>query len=106
MENRTTDRRLVTAMFPDREHAERAYSTLGDRGYTKDDVDVIMSDDARKRYFENDPATRTELGNKALEGTGTGAAIGTTLGAIVGAVAAIGTNLVLPGLGLIVAGPL
>jgi hypothetical protein len=41
-----------------------------------------------------------------MEGTATGAGIGGTLGAIIGAIAAIGTSVLLPGLGLLVAGPI
>ena len=105
MENQRENRSLVTGMFTDRDNAERAYNSLNSRGYTKDDIHVMMSDKARDTHFGN-TVVETELGNKALEGTGTGAAIGTTLGAAAAAIAAIGTNLILPGLGLIVAGPL
>lgn len=97
--------RLVTCMFPDKESAERGYVVARDRGYTDRETSVLMSDDTRTRHF-SDPVVKTEMSNKAIEGTGTGAIIGTTLGAALAAVAAIGTNLVLPGLGLIVAGPL
>ena len=41
-----------------------------------------------------------------MEGAGVGSAIGGTAGAIIGAIAAIGTSVALPGLGLIIAGPL
>jgi hypothetical protein len=105
MENRRTDRRLVTGMFQDKDSAERAYSSLNSRGYATDDIHVLMSDEARDKYYGKHEE-KTELGNKALEGAGAGSAIGTTLGAIAGAVAAIGTNLILPGLGLVIAGPL
>jgi hypothetical protein len=101
----TTDRRMVTGMFSDRDSAEKAYNTLSSRGYGKDDINVMMSDDTRKKHFKNDER-HTELGTKAMEGAGKGSAIGGTLGAIIGAVAAIGTNLLIPGLGLVVAGPL
>ena len=101
----TTNKPLVTGLFPDRDSAERGYDALTERGYTRDDVNVVMSDDTRKRYFVADGA-KTELGNKAAEGAGVGGAIGGTVGAIAAAVAAIGTTLVLPGLGLVVAGPL
>lgn len=98
---------MMTAMFRDRESAERAYNELRARGYDKDDINVVMSDKARDRHFaDKDEARETELGNKSLEGTGAGSAIGGTLGAIVGAVAAIGTSVAIPGLGLVVAGPL
>ena len=100
----TTGRsRMVTGLFRDRESAENAYRSVSTRGYGKDDVNLLMSDETRKTHFAD---TDTELGSKALEGAGAGAAIGGTTGAILGAIAAIGTSVVLPGLGLIVAGPL
>lgn len=106
MDNKADNAGMMTAMFRDRESAERAYNELRARGYDKDDINVIMSDEGRKRHFDDDDADDTELGNKSLEGTGAGSAIGGTLGAIVGAVAAIGTSVAIPGLGLVVAGPL
>lgn len=104
--NRTDNAGMMTAMFRDRESAERAYNELRARGYSKDDINVIMSDEGRKRHFDGDNVEETELGNKSMEGTGAGSAIGGTLGAIVGAVAAIGTSVAIPGLGLVIAGPL
>lgn len=98
------DRHLVTGMFRDRESAERAYHTLHERGYTNEDVNLVMSDDTRRKHF--DEVHETELGTKAMEGAGKGSAIGGTLGAIAGVVAALGTSLVIPGLGLVVAGPI
>ena len=92
-------------MFSDRESAERAYNSLHERGYTKDDVNLLMSDETRKKHFSDD-THKSELGNKAMEGLGTGSAIGGTLGAIAGVVAALGTSIVLPGLGLVIAGPI
>lgn len=100
-----SNRRMVTGMFSDRESAEKAYNTLESRGYTKDDVNVIMSDETRKKHFQ-DVAHPTEFGTKAMEGAGTGGAIGGAIGGIVAAVAAIGTSLLIPGLGLVIAGPL
>ena len=103
--NESTNRRTVSGLFNDRESAERAYTSLRDRGYSTDDVNVLMSDETRNRHFGEDSPS-SELGDKALEGAGAGSAIGGTLGAIIGGIAAIGTNVVLPGVGLIVAGPL
>ena len=101
----TGSSRMLTGMFRDRDSAERAYNSLSSRGYSKDDVNLVMSDDTRKKHF-GDNSADSDLGDKALEGAGAGSAIGGTLGAIVGAVAAIGTSVALPGLGLIIAGPL
>lgn len=97
--------RLVTGLFRDRESAERAYGSLGSRGYGNNDVNVVMSDDTRKKYFSGDDKD-SDLGDKAWEDAGKGAAIGGGVGATLGALAAIGTTVALPGIGLLVAGPI
>ncbi|HWI12912.1 MAG TPA: hypothetical protein VNT02_01615 [Burkholderiales bacterium] len=105
LEGSRQDRPMVTGLFRDRESAERAYGALPARGYSHDDVNVVMSDETRKRYFPSDAQVTTELGTKAAEGAGVGGAIGGTIGAIAGAIAAVGTSIAIPGLGLIIAGP-
>jgi len=102
---RTSDGRMLTGMFNDRASAERAYDSLHTRGYAKDDINLVMSDDTRKKHFAHETRD-TEIGTKVMEGTGTGAAIGGTIGAVAGVIAAIGTSLVIPGLGLVIAGPI
>ncbi len=98
---------LVTGLFPDRTSAEAAYSAAQARGYKADDINMAMSDETRKTHFTGTTAGKeTELGNKAAEGAGVGGAIGGTIGAIAAAVAAVGTSIALPGLGLVIAGPL
>ncbi|HZM91332.1 MAG TPA: hypothetical protein VFF31_32720 [Blastocatellia bacterium] len=97
--------RVVTGMFRDRESAERAYQSVTNRGYKSDDVNLLMSDDTRKKHFSSDDNDTTDLGNKALEGAGAGAGIGGTIGAILAVVAAAGT-LVVPGLNIVAAGPI
>ena len=97
-------RPLVTGLFPDRNSAEAAYSAAEARGYTAEDMNMAMSDDTRKTHFTGNSAGKeTELGNKAAEGAGIGGAIGGTIGAIA---AAVGTTIALPGLGLVIAGPI
>jgi len=95
--------RMLTGMFSDRESTENAYNELQKRGYTKDEINLVMSDETRSKHFSKG---ETEIGSKALEGAGTGSAIGGVVGAAIGVIAAIGTSLVIPGLGLIIAGPL
>lgn len=98
---------LVTGLFPDRESAEAAYNSAHARGYSKDDVNLIMSDDTRTRHFAGEnTGIQTELGSKAAEGAGIGGAIGGTVGAILAGIAAVGTSIALPGIGLVIAGPL
>ena len=65
----STKERMMTGMFNDRESAEHAYKSLQSRGYSQDDINVIMSDDTRKKHFENSD-NDTDLGNKAMEGAG------------------------------------
>ena len=106
MESSKTDKRVLTGLFRDRDSAERAYQSIADRGYGREDVDVVMSDDTRRRHFTTSDGRETELGTKAAEGAGIGGAIGGSLGAIAAAIAAVGTTIALPGLGLVIAGPL
>lgn len=101
----TSSNRWVGASFGDRENAERAYNSMTSRGYSQDDINLMMSDDTRRKYFSDDDAD-SGLGSKAMEGAGVGGALGTTAGAILGAVAAIGTSVLIPGLGVVIAGPL
>jgi uncharacterized protein YjbJ (UPF0337 family) len=97
---------MLTGMFRDRESAEKAYSTMSSRGYSKDDVNVMMSDETRNKYYPAGSEATSELGDKAMEGAGVGSAIGGTVGAVLAGIAAIGTTVALPGLGLLIAGPL
>lgn len=96
---------IVTGVFHGKESAEQAYQDLSDRGYTRDEINVVMSEDTRQTHF-SDKNEESNIGNHAAEGAGIGGLIGGAVGAITGAVAAIGTSLLIPGLGLVIAGPL
>ena len=96
---------MITGLFKDKESSERAYRSLRDRGYSDDEINVIMTDETRNKWYAND-AEPSELGTKAAEGAGIGGAIGGTLGAVIGGIAALGTNVIFPGLGLILWGPI
>jgi hypothetical protein len=95
--------RLSTGLFKDRDSAERAYQDLVARGYKSNDINVVMTDEARKRHFPG--GATSELGNKALEGAGVGAGVGAVTGGALAAIAAAATVAV-PGIGLVVAGPI
>ena len=99
----TTHSDLVSGTFRDRDSAERAYDSLTSRGYTKDDINVIMSDDTRKRHFSH-TRVETDLGSKVAAGGLTGATVGGTIGALAGILAVAGT-LAIPGLGIVLVGP-
>lgn len=102
----TQNQGMVTGLFYDRDSAESAYQTLSERGYTRDDVNLVMSDEARKKHFPGDTTATTELGTKAAEGAGIGGATGGAIGAVLAAITAAGTSIAIPGLGIVIAGPL
>ena len=106
MNESTNQSRMVSGLFNDRESAERAYQSLVSRGYSHEEANVIMSDETRNNFYPAGSEHTSALADKTMEDAGTGAAIGGTLGAIIAGIAAIGTSVLLPGLGLIVAGPL
>ena len=107
---RDSSGRLVTGLYQSPEHAGRAYQDLTSRhGYRSEDVSVLMSDDTRARHF-GDVAPGQEFasegGTRAAEGAGIGGATGLGVGAAVGALVAAATSIAIPGLGLVVAGPI
>ena len=104
-DKKKSDKDMLTGMFRDRKSTEKAYDSMDERGYTEDEINLVMSKETHEKYFSDDKE-ETELGNKAAAGSGAGSAIGGTVGAISGVVAAIGTSIVIPGLGLVVAGPI
>ncbi len=96
----------LTGSFKDIKSAERAYHKLREKGYSDDEINIIMSEDSMKKYFKEDNNKETKFGNKAKEGAGTGATVGGVVGATAGIVAAIGTSVLIPGLGIVIAGPI
>lgn len=95
----------VDRVFNTAESANNYYDFLIESGYKNDDITVIMSDKTKDKFYAtNDHVSNT--GEEALKGAGAGVAIGGTVGAIAGAIVAIGTSIVIPGLGLAVAGPI
>lgn len=98
----------VSGVYRTPEEATRAYEGLTSRhGYKSDDIDVLMSDDTRQRHFSGaKPGEELSSGTKAAEGFTAGSTIGGGVGAALGALFAIGSNFVVPGIGLVVAGPI
>jgi hypothetical protein len=94
---------LATRLFTDRDSAEREYQALVARGYSANDINVLMTEEGRKRHFST--GATTELGNKALDGAGVGGGIGAVAGGALAALA-VAATVAVPGLGLLVAGPI
>ena len=109
MSTTKTDRKnrdFVTSVFRDRYHAQAAIDWLNARGYTRDEIDVMVSENSHANYALTSEGKKIEAGSKLEEGAATGGAIGTAIGATLGAILAIGTSVAIPGLGLVVAGPI
>lgn len=104
----STRDRYVTGLYRTPEEATRAYQGLTTtHRYAPDEVDVLMNDETRRRHFGDvTPGTELREGSRAMEGLGAGGAIGGGVGAALAALFAVGSNVVIPGLGLVVAGPI
>lgn len=95
---------LLMVLFENPQNVKIVYNNLLNEGYPKDDITIIMTEETEKRYFSNQDLSKTDLGNKSLEGMGVGGAFGGTAGAIAAGIAALGTSLIIPGLGIVVGG--
>ncbi|PYS58654.1 MAG: hypothetical protein DMF74_23145 [Acidobacteria bacterium] len=89
---------FVTGLFKTRAAAEAAVDAIIKRGYTRDDISVLMSDATKNKEFA------VETRSHAAEGLGIGGAIGGTVGAVLAAIVVVATPIAIPG-GLLVAGP-
>lgn len=102
---------MVTGLFDDRASAEQAFRCATELGYQSTDINVLMSSETRERDFaepqqsalsERAAAEAPEHSKAAKE---LGGPTGGTIATAAPVVAAIGTALLIPGIGLAVAGP-
>ncbi len=98
--------RIETALFHNSEDVDSAYDWLQKNGYRADEIHLLMSEDTRHKYHYPDEPELQATEDQSVKGLETGAAFGGGLGATLGAIAAIGAAVIIPGLGLAVAGPL
>ena len=92
--------KLVTGLFKNRVAAEAAVDAILKRGYTRDDISVMMSDATRSKEFALQARTH------AADGAGIGGALGGVVGAVLAAIVAVGSTIILPGVNLVIAGPI
>jgi hypothetical protein len=100
-----SEMKMLSGMFSDLESSTYAYKTLQEKGYKIDDINIMMSDETRKKHF-SDKNKESDMASKALEGAEIGSVVGGTVGAIVGIIAMVASSMVVPGLGILVAGPI
>ena len=51
MATTNTNQKISTRLLTDRDSVENVYQDTLDRGYAHDDINLIMSDDTRKKYY-------------------------------------------------------
>lgn len=90
---------LITGLFDTTSGAETAVSQLKQHGYGQNEVTIIMKD------RNSADSLAHETGSRSLEGIGTGAAIGGTIGAVLAGLLAVGT-VTIPPIGIVAAGSL
>jgi hypothetical protein len=104
---------VTTALFRSFDQAERAFQAANDAGYDASDINVLMSEETRQRFLET-KGSATPLGQKAAEpapeasksADALGGPAGGTMGTVAPVIGAVGAALLIPGLGLAVAGPI
>jgi hypothetical protein len=94
-----------SALFDDPTSADAAYTAALKRGHRPEDINIIMSEDSRKKYSDS-IVVQKETSDQSLEGMAIGGALGGAVMATVGSIMALTGAIVIPGLGLIIAGPL
>jgi hypothetical protein len=104
--------RMVTGLFTNKESAERGYRSATGLGYENSDIDVLMSEETRNRYFSPGHDTKTDLSSNATKDAADGKSAnlggpaGGTIGTIAPALAGVGALLLVPVLGVFAAGPI
>ncbi|KAF0243532.1 MAG: hypothetical protein FD180_3316 [Planctomycetota bacterium] len=92
---------IVTALFPDRASAELGWDVAIARGYKPSDISAVLSPETHKKVVSDEAPPAGDF-----KGAGLGGAIGTPVGALAAVLIAVGSVLVLPGVGLVLAGPI
>src|SRR5258708_12442870 len=91
---------FVSGLFKTRAAAEAAVDAIIKRGYTRDDISVLMSDSTKSKEF----AVQTK--SHAADGAGVGGGIGGTIGAVLLAIAPPRNTIAIPGLRPFFSGPI
>jgi hypothetical protein len=105
---------MVTGLFTNKESAERGYGAATRLGYENSDIDVLMSEETRNRYFSPGHDTKTDLSANATKDAAKdgksaddlGGPAGGMIGTVAPALAGVGTLLLVPVLGVFAAGPI
>ncbi|MFH0703046.1 MAG: hypothetical protein V2B14_05860 [bacterium] len=89
----------ISGIFDSSKNLSEMINFLEGQGISEDDISILMSEETQKNKFSVD--TKTKASEEAIKGLATGG----LLGAVIGGLTLIGA-VIIPGLGLVVAGPI
>jgi hypothetical protein len=93
----------VSAVFLTRVDADKAYASLLKRGYSEDEISVLMSDETLNKHL-SDTSDHSEPESRPATEEKMGQVIGGTTGAVTGLFFSL-SLITVPGLGISIAGP-
>src|SRR6202790_470076 len=106
--------RMVTGLLTNKEDGESGYRSASQVCSQNSEIDVLMSEETRNRYFSSGHDTKTDLSSNATKDAAEdgksandlGGPAGGTIGTIAPAFAGVGALLLVPVLGVLAAGPI
>lgn len=98
--------KLISGLFKNNNDAGKAYNTALKLGYTKEEINVLMSEETKAKHGHDRKLEDHSTADEAIKGAGVGGSLGVTTGAITGAIIAAGTVMAISGIGLAISGPL
>ena len=96
----------ISGLFADRESAESAYSYLVAMGYLAEEINVAMESTTRDKLFSIPPVGSQSEKVETFNGPVEGSIMGGVMGGIAFSIGALGSNLGINGLNLVMMGPL
>ncbi|MFJ1269119.1 hypothetical protein ACD661_11160 [Legionella lytica] len=96
------DDNLLIGVFFTKESAEKAYQEALNAGYLKNEINIIMTEATMKEIYGDLIPSQLSSSASIVQSS----SVGAITGGIIGLLAALGTNIFIPAIGLIIAGPL
>lgn len=102
----STKTQVVTATFHDAQQARDTYDGFRSRGYSEEEINLLMSEETQTKVFAEGVYPPRAIGPGRGRAQITETAAGTAVGSVAGLAAGLAISVALPGLGLVLLGPL
>ena len=100
------EKKLLTGLFRQHDNTGKAYNAALKCGYQKDEINILMSAETKQKHSYQRKHPELSIEGEVIEAAGVGGSLGVATGAITGALMALGTFVVISGIGLAVSGPI